>query len=127
MNLYGTRRESLLGRRGPDTFDVGGALERWVQTGKAPGRIIASHWTESAVDRTRRSVPIHRLRHEGTGSIDAAEISAAWRTAARSKALGDQKVDSFRAVCHPNSVPPTSGNSKAMTASKGSTHTLPGA
>jgi feruloyl esterase len=62
------------GGEGPDTFDVGGALERWVQTGKAPGRIIASHWTESAVDRTRPLCPYPQVAaYKGTGSIDAAE------------------------------------------------------
>jgi feruloyl esterase len=62
------------GGEGPDSFDVGGALERWVQTGTAPARIIASHWTESGVHRTRPLCPYPQVAaYKGTGSVDAAE------------------------------------------------------
>jgi feruloyl esterase len=62
------------GGEGPDTFDVVGELERWVQTGSAPVRIIASHSTESVVDRTRPLCPYPQVAtYTGTGSIDSAE------------------------------------------------------
>jgi feruloyl esterase len=62
------------GGEGPDSFDVVGALERWVQTGNAPRRIIASHWTESVVDRTRPLCPYPQMAtYKGTGSIDSAD------------------------------------------------------
>jgi len=60
------------GGEGPDTFDVVGALERWMETGNAPTRIIASHWTESVVDRTRPLCPYPQVAaYKGTGSIDS--------------------------------------------------------
>jgi feruloyl esterase len=62
------------GGEGPDTFDVVGVLEQWVQTGTAPARIIASHSTESVVDRTRPLCPYPQVAtYKGTGSIDSAE------------------------------------------------------
>jgi feruloyl esterase len=62
------------GGEGPDTFDAVGELEQWVQTGNAPARIIASHSTESVVDRTRPLCPYPQVAtYKGTGSIDAAE------------------------------------------------------
>jgi hypothetical protein len=62
------------GGEGPDTFDVIDVLEQWVQTGTAPARIIASHSTESVVDRTRPLCPYPQVAaYTGTGSIDSAE------------------------------------------------------
>ena len=62
------------GGEGPDTFDIVGALERWVQTGNAPRRIIASHSTDSIVDRTRPLCPYPQVAaYKGTGSIDSAD------------------------------------------------------
>jgi feruloyl esterase len=62
------------GGEGPDTFDALGALEQWVETGQAPRRIIASHWNESAVDRTRPLCPYPQVAvYTGTGSIDSAD------------------------------------------------------
>jgi feruloyl esterase len=62
------------GGEGPDTFDVVDVLEQWVQTGTAPARIIASHSTESVVDRTRPLCPYPQVAtYTGTGSIDSAE------------------------------------------------------
>lgn len=42
------------GGEGPNTFDVVDALEQWVEHGKAPDRIIASHSTNDIVDRCAR-------------------------------------------------------------------------
>ncbi|PYR63829.1 MAG: tannase/feruloyl esterase family alpha/beta hydrolase, partial [Acidobacteria bacterium] len=45
------------GGDGPNTFDMVGALEQWVEQGKAPDQILASHSTGGAVDRTRPLCP----------------------------------------------------------------------
>ncbi len=59
------------GGEGPNTFDMLGALEQWVEQGRAPDRIEASHSTNGAVDRTRPLCPYpQHAVHTGTGSID---------------------------------------------------------
>ncbi len=61
------------GGEGPDSFDSLGALESWVEQGKAPERIIAAHQTQGQVDRTRPLCAYPRVaRYSGTGSIDDA-------------------------------------------------------
>jgi feruloyl esterase len=61
------------GGEGPDTFDKVGALERWVEQGKAPDQFTASHSIDGAVDRTRPLCAYPQVaRHKGTGSIDDA-------------------------------------------------------
>src|SRR5439155_25718616 len=40
------------GGPGPNTFDMLGPLEQWVEKGIAPGKIIASHSTGALIDRT---------------------------------------------------------------------------
>jgi feruloyl esterase len=61
------------GGEGPNTFDMVAALEQWVEQGKAPDRIIASHATNGAVDRTRPLCPYPQVAtYNGTGSIDEA-------------------------------------------------------
>jgi feruloyl esterase len=61
------------GGEGPDSFDSLTALEHWVQQGKAPQRMVASHRTAGRVDRTRPLCPYPQVaRYQGTGSIDAA-------------------------------------------------------
>jgi len=62
------------GGEGPDTFDALDVLERWVQTGRAPAHIVASHWSQSVVDRTRPLCPYPQVAtYTGSGSIDSAE------------------------------------------------------
>jgi feruloyl esterase len=62
------------GGEGPNAFDMVGALEQWVEHGQAPDRIVASHSTSGAVDRTRPLCPYPTVAvYKGTGSIDAAE------------------------------------------------------
>jgi feruloyl esterase len=62
------------GGAGPNTFDMVTALEQWVEQGKAPDRIPASHSTGGKVDRTRPLCPYPQTAvYKGTGSIDAAE------------------------------------------------------
>jgi feruloyl esterase len=61
------------GGEGPGQFDKIGPLERWVETGAAPDRIVASHTTEGTVDRTRPLCPFPQIAvYKGTGSIDDA-------------------------------------------------------
>ena len=61
------------GGEGPNTFDTIGALEQWVEHGKAPDEIVASHATNGVVDRTRPLCPYPQLAtYKGTGSADEA-------------------------------------------------------
>ena len=61
------------GGEGPNTFDKAGTLDRWVEGGIAPDRIIASHSSNGRIDRTRPLCPYPQVaRHTGTGSIDDA-------------------------------------------------------
>ncbi|HSP66158.1 MAG TPA: tannase/feruloyl esterase family alpha/beta hydrolase [Bryobacteraceae bacterium] len=61
------------GGEGPNVFDKVGTLERWVEQGKAPEKIIASHSTEAKVDRTRPLCPYPQVaKYKGSGSIDEA-------------------------------------------------------
>jgi feruloyl esterase len=61
------------GGDGPNTFDMVGALEQWVEHGKAPDRIAAAHSTGSRVDRTRPLCPYPQVAvYNGTGSMDEA-------------------------------------------------------
>jgi Tannase and feruloyl esterase len=61
------------GGEGPNVFDKVGPLERWVEQGKAPDQITASHATGGKVDRTRPLCPYPQVaKYKGTGSIDDA-------------------------------------------------------
>ena len=61
------------GGEGPDTFDKVKALEDWVERGKVPARVEASHSTNGRVDRTRPLCAYPQVaRYSGTGSIDDA-------------------------------------------------------
>jgi feruloyl esterase len=61
------------GGEGPNTFDKIGTLDRWVEEGKAPERIVASHMTDGTVDRTRPLCPYPQVaRYKGSGSVDDA-------------------------------------------------------
>lgn len=61
------------GGEGPNTFDAVGALERWVEQGQPPDRIVASHSTNGVVDRTRPLCPHPQIAaYKGTGSTDEA-------------------------------------------------------
>lgn len=54
--------------------DVLMALEQWVERGKAPEQIIASHVKEGQVTRTRPLCPYpKRARYQGTGDTNRAE------------------------------------------------------
>jgi feruloyl esterase len=61
------------GGEGPNAFDTVGALEQWVEHGKAPDEIIASHSTNGKIDRTRPLCPYPQVAsYKGTGSTDQA-------------------------------------------------------
>jgi feruloyl esterase len=61
------------GGEGPNTFDRIGVLDRWVETGKPPESIVASHSTAGKVDRTRPLCPYpQHAVYKGSGSIDDA-------------------------------------------------------
>jgi feruloyl esterase len=61
------------GGEGPNAFDMVGALEQWVEHGRAPDRILASHAANGVVDRTRPLCPYPQVAvYRGTGSIDDA-------------------------------------------------------
>jgi len=62
------------GGEGPNTFDTLAALEQWVEHGRAPDRIIASHAANGSVDRTRPLCPFPQAAvYTGAGSINDAE------------------------------------------------------
>jgi len=61
------------GGDGTDTFDKLGALEQWVEQGKAPDQIVASHLTNGAPTRTRPLCPYPQTAaYKGSGSMDDA-------------------------------------------------------
>ncbi|HUK32580.1 MAG TPA: tannase/feruloyl esterase family alpha/beta hydrolase [Vicinamibacterales bacterium] len=61
------------GGEGPNDFDKVGTLEQWVEKGKAPDQIVASHSKAGAVDRTRPLCPYPQVAtYRGSGSIDEA-------------------------------------------------------
>jgi feruloyl esterase len=61
------------GGEGPNTFDMVGALEQWVEHGRAPNEIIASHLTNGVVDRMRPLCPYPETAvYRGAGSTDQA-------------------------------------------------------
>ena len=61
------------GGEGPDTFDGLGVLERWVEEGQPPERIVASQLDKGKVQRTRPLCPYPQVaRYDGTGNPDDA-------------------------------------------------------
>jgi feruloyl esterase len=61
------------GGPGPSSFDALTALEQWVEQGKSPDKITASHSTQGKVDRTRPLCPYPQVaQYKGSGSTDDA-------------------------------------------------------
>ena len=57
------------GGDGTSTFDMMSAIKPWVEQGKAPDQILASHSTGGAVDRTRPLCPYPQVAvYKGSGS-----------------------------------------------------------
>jgi feruloyl esterase len=62
------------GGEGPSNFDMLTALEQWVEQGKAPDRIVASHMTGGKADRTRPLCPYPQVAvYNGKGSTHDAQ------------------------------------------------------
>jgi len=56
------------GGEGPNVFNTVSTLEHWVEDGKAPDQVLASHLTDGKVDRTRPLCPYPRkAQYLGTG------------------------------------------------------------
>jgi feruloyl esterase len=61
------------GGDGPNTFDTIGALEQWVEHGKAPEQMIASKISDGVTSRTRPLCPYPQIAQwKGSGSTDDA-------------------------------------------------------
>ena len=61
------------GGEGPNTFDMVGALEQWVEHDRAPDHVVASHATAGVVNRTRPLCPYPQVAvYAGRGSSDDA-------------------------------------------------------
>jgi feruloyl esterase len=62
---------------GTDTFNKVKVIEEWVEQGKTPSQIIASHLTNGQVDKTRPLCPFGQVaKYKGTGDAnDAANFS----------------------------------------------------
>ncbi len=61
------------GGDGPSTFNAMEALSQWVEHGKAPDQMAASHATRGQVDRTRPLCPYPQTAvYKGSGSTDEA-------------------------------------------------------
>jgi len=61
------------GGEGPNTFDMVAALEQWVEQGRPPDQIIATHSTNGQADRTRPLCPYPLIAaYKGEGSMDDA-------------------------------------------------------
>jgi feruloyl esterase len=61
------------GGEGPNAFDAVSVIEEWVERGKAPDQIIASHSMNGKVDRTRPLCPYPQVaKYAGSGSVDDA-------------------------------------------------------
>jgi feruloyl esterase len=65
------------GGDGPNVFDQMAVLEQWVEHGRAPGTIIATHSSGGKVDRVRPLCPYSQVpKYRGTGSINEASSFA---------------------------------------------------
>jgi feruloyl esterase len=58
---------------GTDTFDKVAAIDQWVQSGRRPNAIVASHSTNGKPDRTRPLCPYPQVAvYKGVGNTDEA-------------------------------------------------------
>ena len=65
--------DHCFGGAGPNVSDAMEVIEHWVENGKAPDQIIASHMKGATPDRTRPLCPYPQVaRYKGSGSIDEA-------------------------------------------------------
>jgi hypothetical protein len=65
------------GGPGPDTADWTSAIDEWVESGKAPARVVAKKMSAGAVTRTRPLCAYpQKAAYKGSGSIDEADSFA---------------------------------------------------
>ena len=92
------------GGPGTDVFDKTAALDEWVESGRKPASIAASHVSAGAVDRTRPlcAYPA-RASYVGSGSTDEAKElpvrGAVGRGIANCRIQGRTLVDLWRNAC----------------------------
>lgn len=61
------------GGPGPDSFDIVSVLEKWVENDVAPDSIIAEHYSDGTVDRSRPLCPFPEVAvYSGSGNSDDA-------------------------------------------------------
>jgi feruloyl esterase len=61
------------GGDGPNSFDAVSLLDQWLEAGKAPDQMLASHSTAGKVDRKRPLCPYPQVAaYKGSGSTDDA-------------------------------------------------------
>jgi feruloyl esterase len=61
------------GGAGTSSFDTVSVIEQWVEKGKAPDQIVASHLSSGVVDRTRPLCPYPQVaQYKGSGNTDEA-------------------------------------------------------
>jgi feruloyl esterase len=61
------------GGPGPNVFDGMASLTNWVENKQPPDKIVASHLTNNATDRTRPLCPFPQTaQYTGQGSVDDA-------------------------------------------------------
>ncbi len=76
------------GGPGPNTFDALTALERWVEHGRAPESIIATHYADNPAMPADRTMPLcpfpTQATFAGTGDVGSA---ANWNCQTNSKLL----------------------------------------
>lgn len=69
-----------MGGEGPNSFDKMAPLVEWVEKGRAPNQIVATHLTADVADRTRPLCPYPQVaKYKGAGSIDEAASFACAR------------------------------------------------
>jgi feruloyl esterase len=65
------------GGTGPNTIDMQAVLEEWVEKGKAPERVIATHQVNGVVDRSRPLCPYPQVStYKGQGDTNDADSFA---------------------------------------------------
>jgi feruloyl esterase len=89
------------GGPGPNAFDALGALEQWVEQGKGPNQIIASHNAGGRMDRTRPLCPYPQVaKYKGAGSTDDAGTLSAGPSRASRSGAGVQSLSEHFGLCN---------------------------
>ena len=92
---------------GPNTFDTLSALENWVEKGRAPDSIVASHGRGSAIVRTMPLCKFpEQARYKGSGEVND---SANWSCPSNDRSLLLTGPNGAQAAVHA----PINGNNRA--------------